>query len=77
MPLAYWCVLVAALLPYGWAKYAQRGVPSDNRMPRDDYRNYPPVNRRAYAAHQNALESFRSSRSPCSSPPRRARRSAP
>ncbi len=58
MPLAYWCVLIAALLPYALGKYAKFGVPSDNRYPREDYENFPPRNRRAYAAHQNALESF-------------------
>ncbi|WP_024575581.1 MULTISPECIES: MAPEG family protein [unclassified Afipia] len=58
MPLAYWCVLIAALLPYVLGKYAKRGVESDNRYPREDYDNLPPRNRRAYAAHQNALETF-------------------
>jgi uncharacterized MAPEG superfamily protein len=58
MPLAYWCVLIAALLPYALGKYAKRGVESDNRYPREDYENFPPKSRRAYAAHQNALESF-------------------
>ena len=58
MPLAYWCVLIAALLPYALGKYAKLGVPSDNRYPREDYENFPPRNRRAYAAHQNAFESF-------------------
>ncbi len=58
MPLAYWCVMVAALLPYALAKYAKWGTPSNNRYPREDYENFPPRNRRAYAAHQNAFESF-------------------
>ena len=58
MPLAYWCVLFAALLPYALAKYAKSGAPSDNRYPREDYDNLPPKHRRAYAAHQKALESF-------------------
>lgn len=58
MPLAYWCVLIAALLPYLWAKYAKAGSGSDNRYPREDYDELTPQKRRAYAAHQNALESF-------------------
>lgn len=58
MPLAYWCVLIAALLPYVWAKYAKTGSGSDNRHPRDDYDGLAPHKRRAYAAHQNALEAF-------------------
>jgi len=58
MPIAYWCILIAALLPYVLGKYAKLGVESDNRYPREDYDNLPPRNRRAYAAHQNALETF-------------------
>jgi uncharacterized MAPEG superfamily protein len=58
MPVAYWCVLVAALLPIAWVSYAKLGVESDNRYPREDYDNLPPAKRRAYAAHQNAYENF-------------------
>lgn len=58
MPIAYWCVLVAALLPIVWVSYAKLGVESDNRYPREDYDNLPPAKRRAYAAHQNAYENF-------------------
>jgi uncharacterized MAPEG superfamily protein len=58
MPFAYWCVLIAALLPIVWAKYAKTGFVGDNRHPRDMVENLPPERRRAYAAHQNAFESF-------------------
>jgi uncharacterized MAPEG superfamily protein len=58
MPLAYWCVLVAALLPIVWVSYAKFGVESDNHYPREDYEELPPKKRRAYAAHQNAYENF-------------------
>ncbi len=58
MPIAYWCVLVAALLPIALVSYAKIGVESDNRYPREDYDNLPPAKRRAYAAHQNAYENF-------------------
>jgi len=58
MPIAYWSILIAALLPYVLGKYAKLGVESDHRYPREDYDNLPPRNRRAYAAHQNALETF-------------------
>ena len=58
MPIAYWCVLIAALLPIVWVSYAKMGVESDNRYPREDYENLPPAKRRAYAAHQNAYENF-------------------
>jgi len=56
MPIAYWCILVAAFLPFAWVKYAKAGSGSDNRNPRED--QLAPRQRRAYAAHQNAFESF-------------------
>ena len=58
MPIAYWCVLIAALLPIVLVSYAKFGVESDNRYPREEYDNLPPAKRRAYAAHQNAYENF-------------------
>ena len=58
MPIAYWCVLIAALLPIALVSFAKIGVESDNRYPREDYDNLPPAKRRAYAAHQNAYENF-------------------
>jgi hypothetical protein len=58
MPIGYWCVLIAALLPIALVSYAKLGVESDNRYPREDYDNLPPAKRRAYAAHQNAYENF-------------------
>ncbi|GAA3845268.1 MAPEG family protein [[Pseudomonas] carboxydohydrogena] len=58
MPLAYWCVLVAALLPLVWAGYAKAGGDVDNHCPRDSTSDLPPKHRRAYAAHYNAYENF-------------------
>ncbi len=58
MPFAYWCILIAALLPIVWVKYAKTGFVGDNRHPRDIVDSLPPQRRRAYAAHQNAFESF-------------------
>lgn len=58
MPFAYWCILIAALLPIVWVKYAKAGFIGDNRHPRDIIESLPPQKRRAYAAHQNAFESF-------------------
>jgi uncharacterized MAPEG superfamily protein len=58
MPFAYWCILIAALLPMAWVKYAKAGFIGDNRHPRDIIDSLPPQKRRAYAAHQNAFESF-------------------
>ncbi|WP_424628904.1 MAPEG family protein [Bradyrhizobium sp. SYSU BS000235] len=58
MPFAYWCILIAAVLPIVWVKYAKTGFIGDNRHPRDIIESLPPQKRRAYAAHQNAFESF-------------------
>lgn len=58
MPLAYWCVLVAALLPLVWVSYAKFGAGGDNHRPREDYERLSPRQRRTYAAHQNAYENF-------------------
>jgi uncharacterized MAPEG superfamily protein len=58
MPIAYWCVLIAALLPIVWVSYSKMGVQSDNQYPREEYEDLPPAKRRAYAAHQNAYENF-------------------
>jgi len=57
MPFAYWCVLIAAVLPTAWVIYAKRGH-SDNHKPRDGIEQLPPPQRRAYGAHLNAIESF-------------------
>lgn len=35
MPLAYWCLLIAGLLPYAWALVAKLGAPYDNHRPRE------------------------------------------
>jgi uncharacterized MAPEG superfamily protein len=58
--VAYWCILVAALLPYAWALVAKRSAPGyNNKDPRgwlakqDSYRV-----RNAHAAHLNAFEAF-------------------
>ena len=60
MPIAYWCILVAALLPYGWVVIAKRGGPRyNNRDPRQWVaRQEDPRVQRAYAAHLNAFEAF-------------------
>jgi uncharacterized MAPEG superfamily protein len=57
MPFAYWCVLIAALLPIVWVTYAKRGG-ADNSHPRDEVATLSADKRRAYAAHQNAYENF-------------------
>lgn len=57
---AYWCVLVAALLPYLWVAIAKGSAPRyDNRDPRGWIaRQEQPRPRRAHHAHSNALEAF-------------------
>lgn len=57
---AYWCVLIAALLPYCWVALAKASVPRyDNRDPRGWIaRQDHPRLKRAYNAHLNALEAF-------------------
>ncbi len=57
MPVAYWCILIAALLPLVWVGYAKSGS-RDNNAPRDDANRLDGAKRRAYAAHQNAYENF-------------------
>ena len=58
---AYWCVLIAALLPYIWIFIAKSGAPKyNNRNPRawiaKQDGNYKV--QRANAAHLNAFEAF-------------------
>lgn len=57
MPLAYWCILIAALLPLALAVYAKSNS-RDNNTPRDSAETLAGAKRRAYAAHQNAYENF-------------------
>lgn len=57
MPLAYWCILVAALMPLGLVGYAKSSS-RDNNAPRDAAERLSGPKRRAYAAHQNAYENF-------------------
>jgi uncharacterized MAPEG superfamily protein len=58
--VAYWCVLVAALLPYVWTVVAKsRGERYDNREPRAWLaRQDDPRVQRANAAQLNAFEAF-------------------
>ena len=58
MPLAYWCVLIAALLPIALVSFAKAGSGGDNHHPRENLESLPAARRRAYAAHQNAFEAF-------------------
>lgn len=60
MSIAYWCILIAAALPYVWVSLAKSGAPDyNNKDPRgwvakqDSYRV-----RNANGAHLNAFEAF-------------------
>lgn len=60
MSIAYWCILIAALLPYLWVTIAKRsGERYNNRAPREwQARQDNPRSHRAHAAHLNGFESF-------------------
>jgi uncharacterized MAPEG superfamily protein len=60
MTIAYWCILIAALLPYLWVAIAkQTGKRYDNRDPRGWIaRQDNPRVLRANAAQLNAFEAF-------------------
>ena len=62
MTLAYWMVLVAALLPYAATAYAKfsdgGGRTYDNRAPRPQLDSLPPRRRRAHWAQLNGFEAF-------------------
>ena len=57
MPVAYWCILVAALLPTVFVMVAKRNS-RNNHTPRDEAATLTGAQRRAYAAHLNAYENF-------------------
>lgn len=62
MTIAYWCIFIAALLPYVWTtlgKSAATGEAYDNRDPRGWMaRQTHPRVLRGNAAHLNAFEAF-------------------
>ena len=61
MTLAYWCILIASLLPLfcSFIAKAKGGFqPSDNRNPRDFLARAQGLSARANAAQQNSFEVF-------------------
>ena len=58
MTTAYWCVLVAALLPYLATVTAKAGTRFDNHNPRDWLAKQEGWRRRANAAQHNGFEAF-------------------
>jgi uncharacterized MAPEG superfamily protein len=58
MTIAFWCVLIAGLLPYIAALTAKAGARFDNKNPRDWLAKQEGYRRRANAAQANAFEAF-------------------
>ncbi|WP_426394376.1 MAPEG family protein [Ralstonia sp. R-29] len=59
MPIALWCVLIAAVLPYVCMGIARASGPKrDNHNPREWSANLTGLARRANGAHSNHLEVF-------------------
>jgi uncharacterized MAPEG superfamily protein len=58
MTTAYWCVLIAGLLPYVATLTAKLGAPYDNRDPRAWLAKLTGWRSRANAAQYNSFEAF-------------------
>jgi uncharacterized MAPEG superfamily protein len=59
MTIAFWCVLIAALMPFVLAFIAKAGDKSfNNKRPRDWYQTVEGYRKRAWWAQQNAFEAL-------------------
>lgn len=58
MTFAFWCILVAALLPYATVALGKVDRTYDNRSPRDWEARLEGRKRRAVFAHENHFEAF-------------------
>jgi uncharacterized MAPEG superfamily protein len=60
MAIAYWCILVAAVLPYVWVSVAKSGAPGyNNKDPRGWVASQQSYRvRNGFGAHLNAFEAF-------------------
>jgi uncharacterized MAPEG superfamily protein len=58
MTIAYFCVLIAGLLPYVAVGIAKWGRGYDNNNPRDWLARQEGKKKRAHAAHLNSFEAF-------------------
>lgn len=59
MTIAFWCVLVAGLMPLLWTGVAKLSAPRfDNRDPRGWQSRLQGLPYRAHAAHLNSFEAF-------------------
>jgi uncharacterized MAPEG superfamily protein len=56
--LAYWCLFIAALMPYLVLSVAKASRDYDNEDPRNMDGFKTPLRRRAHAAHQNSFEAL-------------------
>ena len=58
MSIAYWCVLIAAILPYPLIILAKVSRNYDNHAPREQLARAEGYQKRAYWAQLNGLEAF-------------------
>jgi uncharacterized MAPEG superfamily protein len=58
MKTAFWCVLIAGILPYAATMIAKGGAKFDNNNPRDWLAKQEGYRRRANAAQANSFEAF-------------------
>lgn len=59
MTITYWCLLIAALIPYGLIFMAKAGAPTfNNHSPRIFLHNLTGWRARAHWAHLNGFEAF-------------------
>lgn len=58
MTIAFWCVLIAGLMPYFAAGIAKYDRSYDNRAPRDWLARQDGMRKRAHATHLNCFEAF-------------------
>ncbi len=58
MPIAFWCVLIAGVMPYIAVGIAKADKRYDNSAPRDWLATREGAKKRAYAAHLNSFEAF-------------------
>ncbi len=58
MTIAFWCVLIAGILPYVAVGIAKADKRYDNSAPRDWLATREGTKKRAHAAHLNSFEAF-------------------
>lgn len=58
MSIAYWCIMIAAILPYFWVILAKAGKHYNNAAPRLQLEQAEGYRKRAFWAQLNAFEAF-------------------